>query len=59
MSKVLRVAKRLRSRDPESCKKALNFHMKDQRGSARVALAETFQLALDTLRSHKLRSFLT
>jgi putative ABC transport system permease protein len=33
--------------------------MTENRASTRVALAETFRLALDTLRSHKLRSFLT
>ncbi len=33
--------------------------MTESRASTRVALAETFRLALDTLRSHKLRSFLT
>src|ERR1700758_4925574 len=31
----------------------------NQRASARVALGETVRLALDTLRSHKLGSFLT
>ncbi len=33
--------------------------MKANRSSAKVALGETFHLALDALRSHKLRSFLT
>jgi putative ABC transport system permease protein len=33
--------------------------MQTKRPSARVALGETFRLALDALRSHKLRSFLT
>jgi putative ABC transport system permease protein len=33
--------------------------MQTKRPSARVALGETFRLALDALRAHKLRSFLT
>jgi putative ABC transport system permease protein len=33
--------------------------MKTNRPSAKVALGETFRLALDALRAHKLRSFLT
>jgi len=33
--------------------------MKSDRQSAKVALGETFRLALDALRAHKLRSFLT
>ena len=33
--------------------------MRSKTGAATVALAETLRLALDTLRAHKLRSFLT